>query len=217
MARDETTAWTWATEEKVQDRAEDLMRQQDREEAICLARMVLALPQTGWCVLDVETTGFDAHEDRIVAVAVVAPDGAALLETLVNPGRPIPPAATAIHGLTDRVILDAPPYAALHERVIAATRGRQVWIYNRGFDLGFIEASIRRDTLAPLETTAVRDALLLYAAYVGDWSAYHGTYRWQPLPGGDHTAVGDGRAVLALLKRMAGTLLEQEATNVRQP
>lgn len=27
--------------------------------------------------------------------------------------------------------------------------------------------------------------------------------RWQPLPGGDHSALGDARATLAVLKRMA--------------
>lgn len=42
-----------------------------------------------------------------------------------------------------------------------------------------------------------------YAAYVGDWHDHYGNYRWYPLPGGDHTALGDCRATLALMQRMA--------------
>jgi DNA polymerase-3 subunit epsilon len=45
--------------------------------------------------------------------------------------------------------------------------------------------------------------MLQYAAYVGDWSEYRGSYRRQPLPGGDHTALGDALACLALIKAMA--------------
>ena len=54
--------------------------------------------------------------------------------------------------------------------------------------------------------------------YVGDWSDYWHDYRWYPLPGGNHRAVGDALSALALMQRMAahaiGTLeTEQEAEN----
>jgi DNA polymerase-3 subunit epsilon len=42
-----------------------------------------------------------------------------------------------------------------------------------------------------------------YAQFVGDWNEYHGNYKWQRLPGGDHSALGDCRATLAVLKEMA--------------
>ncbi len=47
----------------------------------------------------------------------------------------------------------------------------------------------------------------LYAQYVGEWSARYEDYRLQPLPGGDHSALGDARAVL---RRMAETFRERE-------
>lgn len=46
-------------------------------------------------------------------------------------------------------------------------------------------------------------AMKLYATWWGDWSEYHGNYKWQRLPGGDHSALGDCRATLALLRRIA--------------
>lgn len=54
--------------------------------------------------LDAETTGVDPQVDRIVQLGVLAidPDGACRpWRTLVDPGRPIPPETTAVHGITD--------------------------------------------------------------------------------------------------------------------
>ena len=42
----------------------------------------------------------------------------------------------------------------------------------------------------------------LFAAYVGERSK-RGGYKNQKLPGGEHTAIGDARATLRLIERMA--------------
>lgn len=55
-------------------------------------------------VLDTETTGTDPQSDRIVHLGLIRldPDGSSdEFETLVNPGLPIPAAATAVHGIDD--------------------------------------------------------------------------------------------------------------------
>lgn len=62
-------------------------------------------------VIDCETTGFDPGTDRIITVAVIRADFSRLdrgtrltgdsLVVEVNPGVPIPEAATAVHGLRD--------------------------------------------------------------------------------------------------------------------
>ena len=64
-------------------------------------------------VIDSETTGLDPAKARIVELAVVslkngklAQDGGVRL--LINPGEPIPPAATAIHGIADEAVAGAP-------------------------------------------------------------------------------------------------------------
>lgn len=45
--------------------------------------------------------------------------------------------------------------------------------------------------------------MLKYAQWYGEYSEYWGDYKWQPLPGGDHTALGDSLAALECLKEMA--------------
>ena len=52
-------------------------------------------------VIDLETTGTDPQNDRIVEFAVlrIEPDcKPAVISGWLNPGVPIPPAATAVHG-----------------------------------------------------------------------------------------------------------------------
>jgi DNA polymerase-3 subunit epsilon len=55
-------------------------------------------------IIDLETTGTNAKEARIVEISVlkILPDGTTTLRTRrINPGVPIPPDATAVHGITD--------------------------------------------------------------------------------------------------------------------
>lgn len=50
-------------------------------------------------------------------------------------------------------------------------------------------------------------AMLPYSAYIGDWDDYLKSYKWQKLPGGDHSAIGDCRSTLAIINKMAGDAL----------
>lgn len=65
-------------------------------------------------VFDLETTGVNPRFDRIVEFAALKrhPDGQEeTLRLLVNPGRPIPAEATAIHGISDADVRQAPHFA----------------------------------------------------------------------------------------------------------
>ena len=67
-------------------------------------------------VIDLETTGTDTKIDRIVEVSVLklSPGGQADHRTRrVNPGVPIPPEATAVHGITDDDVADCPAFRAI--------------------------------------------------------------------------------------------------------
>jgi DNA polymerase III subunit epsilon len=68
---------------------------------------------------DLETTGIKVATDRIVEICVlkVMPDGSQKVKTkLVNPGIPIPPEVTLIHGITDEDVKDAPTFPEIaHE------------------------------------------------------------------------------------------------------
>ena len=70
-------------------------------------------------IFDIESTGVVPQRDRIVEIAVIKlfPDGRRQ-ETVrrLNPGIPIPAGATAIHGITDADVADAPGFADIAEK-----------------------------------------------------------------------------------------------------
>jgi len=60
---------------------------------------------------DTETTGLYPGFDQVVEIAACRFKNGEVIdtfETLVNPGREIPPEITAIHGITDEMVSDAP-------------------------------------------------------------------------------------------------------------
>ncbi len=63
--------------------------------------------------LDLETTGVNLASDRIVEFAIVKvmPDGSDIRKRrLINPQIPIPAEVSAIHGITDEMVKDAPTF-----------------------------------------------------------------------------------------------------------
>src|SRR3954463_4353669 len=70
-------------------------------------------PAREWIAFDLETTGLVAEIDRVVEIGAVRFDASGRelgrFETLVHPGRPMSPAAQAIHGISDADLAGAAP------------------------------------------------------------------------------------------------------------
>jgi len=63
--------------------------------------------------IDLETTGVNLSVDRIIEVAIIKilPDNTRQVKRkLLNPGMPIPPQSTEIHGITNEMVKDAPTF-----------------------------------------------------------------------------------------------------------
>jgi DNA polymerase III subunit epsilon len=106
------------------------------------------LDDCAFAVVDVETTGMRAGGgDRITEIAVVVVHGGrreVVVDSLVNPGRPIPPAICAITNITNAMVRDAPIFAEVVDQVVAALAGRVFVAHNARFDWGFVSAEVRR-------------------------------------------------------------------------
>ena len=101
-----------------------------------------SLGDTRFLVLDVETTGLNPQEDRIVQIALVSVHCgrvAQLGAMLVNPERPIPPRASAIHHITNRQVEQAPTWAAVWPNVERLLLEVDVIVaHNAVFDRSFL-------------------------------------------------------------------------------
>jgi DNA polymerase-3 subunit epsilon len=99
--------------------------------------------------LDTETTGLSPESgDRIIEIGCVEMVNRRLtgrhLHFYINPERPSHEDAVKIHGLTDEFLADKPVFAALADEIIAYCRDADVIIHNASFDLGFLNAELKR-------------------------------------------------------------------------
>ncbi len=118
-------------------------------------------------VFDLETTGVRIGKDRIVQVAVVRlmPDGTRQKwQCLVNPEMHIPAEATAVHGITDADVAEAPALADIADELLSQLRGCDLCGFNvLRFDLPFLGEELYR-VGTTWDTTAVRvlDPMRIY-------------------------------------------------------
>ncbi len=83
--------------------------------------------------LDLETTGINVSADRIVELSVlkISPGGREeWMSTRINPEMPIPPKATAIHGISDKDVAEAPTFKEIARNLRAFLEGCDLAGYN---------------------------------------------------------------------------------------
>ena len=111
--------------------------------------------------LDTETTGLNPESgDRIVEIGCIEMVNRRLTgehkHFYLNPERKGHEDAIRIHGLTDEFLADKPLFAAVADELLAWLQGAEVIIHNAGFDVGFLNAELRRLRRSPFHTVAAQ-------------------------------------------------------------
>ncbi len=173
----------------------------------------ILLDRLEFVAIDTETTGLDPRTDALVALAAIPfVDGHARPEagytSLVNPGRPIPPAAQAIHGIGDTEARNAPPPGATLPRFLRVCRGRPVVAHTAHFDLAVINRTARHAGLPPVEGPALDIGVLAHGLFPSWWDlSLEGLGRLVELePIDRHTARGDALTAGLIFLRMVPLL-----------
>lgn len=114
---------------------------------------------------DTETTGTDPRSgDRIIEIGLVEiVNGFRTgrhFHTYVNPERAVPADATAIHGITDEMLKDAPVFAAVAADVVEFIGDSPTIFHNAPFDLGFFDLEFGLLSLPSLDRSRVTDSLV---------------------------------------------------------
>ncbi|MCB0390713.1 MAG: 3'-5' exonuclease [Bdellovibrionales bacterium] len=98
-------------------------------------------------VLDFETTGLSAENDRIIEVGAVALDGKNCVGTfsqLVHPGDFLPYHITQITGITDEMLQDQPSAEEVMPQLAEFISDRTIIAHNAPFDSKFLKAEMGR-------------------------------------------------------------------------
>ncbi|HEY6596132.1 MAG TPA: DEDD exonuclease domain-containing protein [Asanoa sp.] len=171
------------------------------------------LRDTTFVVLDLETTGGAPDGGGITEIGAVRVRGGeeqGVFATLVNPGVPLPPFITVLTGITQAMLIPAPPIEQVLPGLLEFLRGAVFVAHNAPYDSGFLRAACAKhgytwpaprilDTAALARRVLIREEvpnrrLSTLAAYLG---AAH-------LP--THRALDDAKATVDVLHALIGRL-----------
>ena len=136
----------------------------------CLDDLGTPLSEVTFAVVDLETTGTAPGHDRIIEIGAARFRGGECLgtfQTLVNPGGPIPPFIVVLTGITEALVIPAPPVEEVLPSLLEFLGDAVLVGHNLRFDTSFLDADLlatgrsrlshrRVDTLA-LARRLVRD------------------------------------------------------------
>jgi DNA polymerase III epsilon subunit family exonuclease len=170
-------------------------------------------------VLDTETTGMSpAQGHALVEVARVRLERGVIVDrwsSLVNPGRPIPADAAAVHGIHDAMVSDAPGPAEAGRALREGCGDAPLVLHNAPFDLPFLTAMLRGGGLAPLWNPVV-DTLGLARGLFGSGSNSLGALaaRFSLPKETAHRALGDALTTARLFLLLADRWEREKGVHV---
>jgi DNA polymerase III subunit epsilon len=159
-----------------------------------------------YAVIDIETTGTDPRRDRITEIAIIVSDGKEIIDefcTLLNPDCKIPYRITAITGIDNQMVSEAPRFYEVARKIVEMTEDTVFVAHNASFDYSFIRHAyseygydFKRDTLCTMKLSRkVMPGLRRYN--LGALAEHLGVKIYDR-----HRALGDARATLSLLHHL---------------
>ena len=95
-----------------------------------------------YAIVDIETTGGSPVYEKITEIAIFIHDGNRIIDefvSLVNPERYIPAYITALTGITNEMVADAPKFYEIARKILELTENKTFVAHNVSFDYGFIK------------------------------------------------------------------------------
>ena len=173
------------------------------------------------CFFDLETTGTDVSRDRIVEISIlkVWPNGNRESKTyLVNPTIPIPAASTAIHGISDERVAQAPTFKELAKQIHAMIKDSDLAGYNSDrFDIPLLaEELLRAGVDFDLKNRVTVDVqTIFHKMEQRTLSAAYKFYCKKKLDNA-HTAAADTEATYEILKAQLDTYSDTLPNDIKQ-
>ena len=173
---------------------------------------ILDQPLSSLCfsVFDTETTGLLPHKDDVVQLGAVRVLNGRIIEgelinQLVDPGRPIPPASTKVHKVTDAMVRGQPDIHTVAKRFHDFSREAVIVAHNAPFDMAFLHRHAKDTGVTwdhPILDTVLLSAVLFGASERHTLDALCDRLSVTIPTELRHTALGDARATAEVLVKM---------------
>ncbi len=181
------------------------------------------LSEATFVVFGILTTGLRPDRgDRILRIGAVRVSNGKVreeevFETLVNPGRPVPPSSTRLHGLTDEIVADAPDTVRAIASFHAYCGDAVLVAQHAGFDMRFLRNS-QQEAGVEFPDRFLDPMLLSFVLHPGesDHSLAALARRYGVDIAGPHTLNEDVRGAAEILCRMAPLLAASGIETVDQ-
>ena len=169
---------------------------------------------------DLETTGVNVTQDRIVEYSVIKtmPDGEVLQQTQrVNPERPIPTESSLIHGIYDADVKDAPPFGEVARDLLRFLEGCDLAGYNIiRFDVPVLVESFARAGIEfDISHRKLIDAQKIFHLMEKRTLAAAYEFYCDKTLEGAHGAQADTQASLEVLQAQVDRYLNQKVVDVK--
>jgi DNA polymerase-3 subunit epsilon len=165
-----------------------------------------------YAIVDIETTGGSARNERITEIAVYLHDGIEItgeFVSLVNPERNIPYFITNLTGITNEMVENAPRFYEIARKIIEMTDGRTFVAHNARFDYSFIRQEYK--SLGYNFKRNILDTVALSRKLLPGHSSYSLDNICKDLDisiTGRHRAAGDALATVRLLELLIARDIE---------
>ncbi|TFV65220.1 UNVERIFIED_ORG: DEDD exonuclease domain-containing protein [Bacillus sp. AZ43] len=134
-----------------------------RYEQVTIDELGTPLADVTFVVVDLETTGGSPKDSAITEIGAVKVRGGVVLgefQTLVDPGREIPPYISVLTGITSMMVAAAPRIGAVLPGFLEFARGAVLVAHNAPFDLGFLKAACAENGIPWPAAASVDTAVL---------------------------------------------------------
>lgn len=164
----------------------------------------LPFGEARFCALDFETTGLYPGTDSIIEAGAVIYFGGREIDsfqTLIRPAGDIPAAATAVHGINNSMVADAPELEEVFTGLLEFIDGAVLVGHNINFDLSFLDAGCRRCGHRMPSAPGIDTCSFARSVLKGErsYSLENLSLRYGLGNGNHHRALDDARCCIGLL------------------
>lgn len=117
--------------------------------------------------VDIESTGLSPEENRICEIALLKIKDRKIIEkfvSLINPEKEIPSYISAINGITNKMVENAPTFKQVALKIYDFIKGEILLFHNANFDFPFIKKELERAGLS-FPKTKIIDTYLIAKRY----------------------------------------------------